>query len=236
MQIQASLGSDVVMCFDECPPFLDDKAKVAESMELTLRWAQRCRDFKNFKPHQKLFGIVQGGMFADLREECIERLVKIGFDGYAIGGLSIGEPIPVMHEMIEKVAPKLPKDKPRYLMGVGRPEDLIQGVKHGIDLFDCVMPTRNARNGQLFTFAHGKVNIKNAQYADDKSPLDAGCGCYTCQNFSKAYLRHIFVAGEMLSAILNTIHNIHHYLELMRRLRSALDENRFDETTAELYT
>lgn len=233
MEIQASLGSDVVMAFDECPPFTKDKATIAASMERTLRWAERCRNYK-LKPHQKLFGIVQGGMFPDLRAECLERLKKIGFDGYAIGGLAIGEPIAMTHEMVRQVAPLLPADKPRYLMGVGRPQDLIVASAYGIDMFDCVMPSRNARNGQLFTSA-GKVNIKNAKYAEDKSRLDSECACYTCQNFTKAYLRHLFVAGEMLSAVLNTIHNISFYLALMARLRDAIAQNRFDEVAHSLY-
>lgn len=233
MEIQKSLGSDVVMAFDECPAFTMDKKIVAKSMERTLLWARRCRDYK-LKPHQKLFGIVQGGMFPDLREECIEKLVKMEFDGYAIGGLSIGEPIPLMHKMARLTAPKLPKDKPRYLMGVGRPEDLIVGVSCGIDLFDCVMPSRNARNGQLFT-SMGKVNIKNKPFADDAGPLDSNCDCYTCKNFSRAYLRHLHVAGEMLSATLNTIHNLHFYLGIMRKLRESISENRFDEVAQSLY-
>jgi queuine tRNA-ribosyltransferase len=233
MEIQASLGSDVVMAFDECPPFTEDKKVVAESMERTLRWARRCRDYK-LKSHQKLFGIVQGGMFVDLRLECIERLQAMGFDGYAIGGLAIGEPIALTHEMVRKVAPHMPKDKARYLMGVGRPEDLIVATAYGIDMFDCVMPSRNARNGQLFT-SRGKVNIKNAQYIEDQSALDPECECYTCKNFTKAYLRHLFVAGEILSSMLNTLHNIHFYLNLMRRLRAGIAENRFDELAASLY-
>lgn len=234
MEIQRALGSDVVMAFDECPPFTEDKTVVAKSMERTLKWAQRCRDFK-LKSHQKLFGIVQGGMFTDLREECLERLVKIGFDGYAIGGLSIGEPITVMHQMVRAIAPKLPTDKARYLMGVGRPEDLIVGVAYGLDMFDCVMPTRNARNGQLFT-SEGKINIKNSKYTDDSGPLDPRCNCYTCTNFSRAYLRHLFVCGEILSGILNSLHNIHYYLALMSKLRDSITQNRFDEVAVPLYT
>ncbi len=233
MEIQASLGSDVVMAFDECPAYSADKKVIADSMARTLRWAQRCRDYK-LKPHQKLFGIIQGGMFEDLRAECAEKLAAMDFDGYAIGGLSIGEPVPLMHKMARFTAPLLPADKPRYLMGVGRPEDLIVGVSCGIDIFDCVMPTRNARNGQLFT-STGKLNIKNKQYAEDAGPLDADCECYTCLNFSRAYLRHLFVAGEMTSAILNTIHNISFYLSLMRKLRAAIAENRFDEVATRLY-
>ena len=217
MEIQAALGSDVVMAFDECPAFTDDKSRVAESMELTLRWAQRCRDYK-LKPHQKLFGIVQGGMFPDLRAECIARLSAMGFDGYAIGGLSIGEPPETMHKMVQAVAPLLPADKPRYLMGVGRPEDLLVGAAYGIDMFDCVMPTRNARNGTLFT-SGGKVNIKNAAFAEDDGPLDPHCGCYTCRTFTRAYLRHLTLVGEMLGAQLATIHNVSFYLSWMREIR-----------------
>ncbi len=237
MEIQASLGSDVVMAFDECPAYTEDKTVVAKSMERTLRWAQRCRDYK-LKSHQKLFGIVQGGMFTDLRQECLERLVAMGFDGYAIGGLSIGEPVEIMHKMTQAVAPLLPKDKPRYLMGVGRPQDLIVGVASGIDIFDCVMPTRNARNGQLFT-SIGKLNIKNAKYTEDASPLDSECECYTCKNYSKAYLRHLFITQEILSSTLNSIHNLAFYLTVMRTLRSSIPksskENRFDEAAHSLY-
>ncbi len=233
MEIQKSLGSDIVMAFDECPAYTNDKKAVAESMKKTLAWARRCRDFK-LHPHQKLFGIVQGGMYEDLRQECAEKLVEMEFDGYAIGGLSIGEPIPVMHKMARLVAPMLPKNKPRYLMGVGRPQDLIVGVSAGIDIFDCVMPSRNARNGQLFT-SKGKVNIKNAKYAESNEPLDAECSCYTCQNHTRAYLRHLFIANELSSAILNTIHNIHFYLNLMSRLRAAITENRFDDVAPSLY-
>jgi queuine tRNA-ribosyltransferase len=233
MEIQAALGSDVVMAFDECPPFTEDKKKISESMERTLRWAQRCRDYP-LKPHQKLFGIVQGGMFLDLRQECLERLEAMGFDGYAIGGLAIGEPIAYTHSMVRQIAPLLPKNKARYLMGVGRPEDLIVGAAYGIDMFDCVMPSRNARNGQLFT-STGRVNIKNAQYAEDQSPLDAECACYTCKTFTKAYLRHLFVAGEILSSVLNTLHNITYYLSLMQKLRRSIAENRFDEAATQLY-
>lgn len=234
MEIQRALGSDVVMAFDECPPFTEDKKLVSQSMERTLRWAQRCRDFK-LKPHQKLFGIIQGGMFVDLRMECMERLQAIGFDGYAIGGLSIGESVETMHKMVRAVAPHMPSDKARYLMGVGRPEDLIVGAAYGLDMFDCVMPTRNARNGQLFT-SEGKINIKNAKYIDDAGALDPKCDCYTCKNFSRAYLRHLFVAGEILSGMLNSLHNIHFYLSLMRSLREAISQNRFDEVAASLYT
>jgi queuine tRNA-ribosyltransferase len=232
MEIQASLGSDVVMAFDECPPFTDNKDIVAKSMERTLKWARRCRDYK-LKPHQKLFGIIQGGMFLDLREECLERLVAMGFDGYAIGGLSIGEPLWLMHKMVRAIAPKMPKDKLRYLMGVGRPQDLIVGVSCGVDVFDCVMPTRNARNGSLFT-SQGKINIKNAKYILDESPLDPNCDCYTCKNFTKAYLRHLFVSGEILASILNTIHNITFYLSLMKKLRQAIKENNFKEVAEKL--
>ncbi len=220
MEIQRALGSDVVMVFDECPAFSEDKTKVAQSMELTLRWARRCRDFK-LKPHQKLFGIVQGGMFPDLREECLTRLKAMGFEGYAIGGLSIGEPVETMHRMVRQIAPLLPTDLPRYLMGVGRPEDLIVGAAYGIDIFDCVMPTRNARNGTLFT-SQGRLNIKSKKFAEDPSPLDPLCECYTCRNFSKAYLRHLFAVGEILSSVLNSIHNISFYLRLMKELRSVI--------------
>ena len=234
MEIQAALGSDVVMVFDECPAFSEDKAKVAASMELTLKWAQRCRDYK-LKPHQKLFGIIQGGMFPDLREECTKRLVAMGFDGYAIGGLSIGEPVETMHRMVKAVAPLMPADKPRYLMGVGRPEDLLVGAAYGIDMFDCVMPTRNARNGTIFT-SRGRINIKNAIYAEDPTPLDPSCHCYTCKTFSKAYLRHLFSVGELLALTLNTLHNISFYLSFMSEIRCAVKENQFDTLLESFYT
>lgn len=220
MEIQAALGSDVVMAFDECPAFTEDKAVVQKSMAVTLAWAQRCRDYK-LKSHQKLFGIVQGGMFTDLRAECVEKMVPMGFDGYAIGGLSIGEPPPTMHKMVQAVAPLLPADKPRYLMGVGRPEDLLVGAAYGIDIFDCVMPTRNARNGTLFT-SGGKVNIKNAGFAEDRGPVDPACGCYTCRTFTRAYMRHLTLSGEMLGAMLATIHNISFYLAFMAEIRSLI--------------
>ncbi|MGE4233762.1 MAG: tRNA guanosine(34) transglycosylase Tgt [Bacteriovoracia bacterium] len=239
IEIQRALGSDVVMVFDECPPFTEDKTLVSKSMDRTLEWAKRCRDVK-LKSHQKMFGIVQGGLFYDLRMECLEKLISIGFDGYALGGLSIGEPIPLLYDMVRRVAPKMPSDKPRYLMGVGRPQDILVGASYGIDLFDCVMPTRNARNGQLFT-SKGKINIKNTQYTDDPSPLDEACRCYTCQNFSKAYLRHLFVSQELLSSILNSLHNVYFYLDIMRQVRLFLDTpkdvNRitFDEFASDLY-
>lgn len=233
MEIQKALGSDIVMAFDECPAYAVDKKKIAESMERTLRWARRCRDYP-LKPHQKLFGIVQGGVFLDLRQECLERLQTMGFDGYALGGLAIGEPIPQMHEIVRAFAPQMPKDKPRYLMGVGRPEDLLVGVSAGIDLFDCVMPTRNARNGQLFTHL-GKINIKNARYKEDVTPLDPSCSCYTCTQFTKAYLRHLYSVQEMLAGILGTIHNLSFYLGMMSQLRQAILENRFDELARTFY-
>lgn len=234
MEIQKALGSDIVMAFDECPSFTEDQALVEKSMHRTLNWADRCRNFK-LSSHQKLFGIVQGGMFLDLRKECISALEKLQFDGYAIGGLSIGEPTPVMHEMVRATAPHLPEEKPRYLMGVGRPEDLIVGVAYGIDLFDCVMPTRNARNGQLFT-KNGRINIRNAKYADDGEPLDPTCNCYTCQTgFSRAYLRHLFIVGEILASTLATIHNVHFYLWLMSELRKAIANGSFDAVAQSLY-
>ncbi len=221
MEIQAALGADIVMAFDECPaPEATDKAVVRKSMERTLAWAQRCRDYR-LKSHQKLFGIVQGGIFLDLREECLERLQAMGFDGYALGGLAIGEPIADMYRVVAAMARRLPQDKPRYLMGVGTPQDLVVCAAYGVDMFDCVMPSRNARNGQLFT-SQGKVNIKNAMYADDAASVDAACVCVACADYSRAYLRHLFVAQELLSSTLNTIHNLTYYLTLMARVRQVI--------------
>ena len=233
MRVQRELGADVVMIFDECTPYPADEEQTRASMELSLRWAKRSKDAHGDNP-AALFGIVQGGMFTHLRDESLAGLLKIGFDGYAIGGLSVGEPKDDMIRILDHTAPKLPEDKPRYLMGVGRPQDIVESVRRGVDMFDCVMPTRNARNGHLFT-RYGEVKIRNAQYRDDTSPLDAQCGCYTCQNYSRAYLRHLDKTGEILGSRLNTIHNLYYYQELMRGLRKALEEQYLDQFIEEFY-
>ena len=227
VEIQEALGADIIMAFDECTPYPATRDYARESHERTLRWAKRCRAAKK-DTGQALFGIVQGGMHADLRKQSAEALVDIGFEGYAIGGLSVGETKTVMYEMIEATVPSLPRDQPRYLMGVGTPEDLVEGVDRGIDMFDCVMPTRNARNGTFFT-SFGKVVIRNAQYERDKQPIDPECACYTCRNFTRAYLRHLFNAGEVLALRLGTIHNLFFYLDLMRGVRASIGEGRFRE-------
>ncbi|HEY8608779.1 MAG TPA: tRNA guanosine(34) transglycosylase Tgt [Noviherbaspirillum sp.] len=232
MQIQKVLNSDIVMQFDECTPYeIDGRPATADeagkSMRMSLRWARRSRnEFDQGQNPNALFGIVQGGMFEDLRDESLAGLQEIGFEGYAIGGLSVGEPKEDMMRVLEHVGPRLPADKPHYLMGVGTPEDLVAGVANGVDMFDCVMPTRNARNGWLFT-RFGDLKIKNSRYKDEDKPLDESCDCYTCRNFSRAYLYHLHRAGEILGARLNTIHNLHYYLQLMREMRAAIDEDRF---------
>ena len=227
MRIQRVLNSDIVMIFDECTPFPATEREAADSMRLSLRWAARSRAAHEGNPNA-LFGIVQGGMYESLRDESLAGLVKIGFDGYAIGGLSVGEPKEDMRRILEHTAPKLPADKPRYLMGVGTPEDLVASVAQGIDMFDCVMPTRNARNGMLFT-QNGDIKIKNAQYRLDTRPLDEECSCYTCANFSRAYLHHLYRLKEILSARLNTIHNLHYYQQLMSEIRVSIEADAFDE-------
>jgi queuine tRNA-ribosyltransferase len=231
--IQGRLGSDIAMALDECLGHPASREAARASMERTLRWGRRGRDrFLDrpgrgiapadvTNPGQVQFGIVQGSTYRDLREASAEQTVAIGFDGYAIGGLSVGEPIPVMYEVVDWTARLLPSDRPRYLMGAGTPQDLVECAARGIDLFDCVLPTRNARNGQLFT-RHGRLNIKNAEFAEDERPPDPACGCYTCRHFSRAYLRHLFQAGEMTAGTLNTLHNLHFYLDTMRRIREAI--------------
>ncbi len=233
MQIQRTLNSDIVMQLDECTPYrIGDRpateAEAGASMRMSLRWAQRSKDeFERLENTNALFGIVQGGMYVNLREESLEGLKKIGFHGYALGGLSVGEPKEEMLRILDEVACKLPEDRPRYLMGVGTPEDLVDGVSRGIDMFDCVMPTRNARNGWLFT-RFGDIKLKNSRYRSDLRPLDPSCSCYTCRNFSRAYLHHLHRVGEILGARLNTIHNLHYYLTLAAEMRAALDEGRFE--------
>tara|TARA_Y100000590_G_scaffold433177_2_gene549940 strand:+ start:553 stop:1701 length:1149 start_codon:yes stop_codon:yes gene_type:complete len=234
MEVQRALGTDIVMAFDQCPPYPTTDEDLRKAMDRTHAWAKRGLQVE-LKPHQARFGIVQGGMVEGYRKESAEILSSMDFDGYAIGGLSIGEPVELLHEMTQITAPLLPQTKPRYLMGVGRPEDLIEGVRSGIDIFDCVMPTRNARNGQLFT-STGKINIKNAQYAEDQRPLDESCQCETCRNYTRAYLHHLFRAGEALSARLNSIHNLSFYISLMNKMRSAIVENRFESWRKSFYT
>lgn len=232
MQIQRILNSDIVMQFDECTPYeIDGRAatteEAARSMRMSLRWAKRSVDeFKHGENPNALFGIVQGGMFEHLRDESLAGLEELDFQGIAIGGLSVGEPKEDMLRVLEHIGPRLPENKPHYLMGVGTPEDLVAGVSNGIDMFDCVMPTRNARNGWLFT-RFGDIKIKNAPYKQDTEPLDSTCTCYTCRNFSRAYLHHLHRTGEILGARLNTIHNLHYYLELMQEMRNALDGDNF---------
>jgi queuine tRNA-ribosyltransferase len=232
MQIQRALNSDIVMQFDECTPYQIDGRpatidEAAKSMRMSLRWARRSKnEFVAGENPNALFGIVQGGMFEHLRDESLAGLEDIDFPGIAIGGLSVGEPKEDMMRMLSHVGPRLPANKPHYLMGVGTPEDLVAGVANGIDMFDCVMPTRNARNGWLFT-RFGDIKIKNARYKDDQLPLDETCDCYACRNFSRAYLHHLHRAGEILGARLNTIHNLHYYLQLMREMRAAIDGGQF---------
>ena len=234
MQIQRSLNSDIVMQFDECTPYeIDGRPATAEeaakSMRMSLRWAQRSmNEFKAGENPNALFGIVQGGMYERLRDESLAGLEDINFPGLAIGGLSVGEPKEDMMRILEHVGPRLPENKPHYLMGVGTPEDLVAGVANGVDMFDCVMPTRNARNGWLFT-RFGDLKIKNARYKDEQAPLDESCTCYCCKNFSRAYLHHLHRSKEILGARLNTIHNLHYYLNLMQEIRDAIDADRFHE-------
>ena len=230
IEIQDALGADVVMAFDECVAHDATREDAERAMQRTLRWARRCREASRATP-SALFGIVQGGLFPDLREEAARETVALEFDGYAIGGLSVGESKDEMARVIEQVAPMLPASRARYLMGVGTPEDLIEGVARGIDLFDCVMPTRHARTGWLFT-SRGRVVIKHAEYATDDRPLDPACGCYTCRHFSRAYLRHLFVSKEALASRLNTLHNLSFYLTLMAEMRCAIDEGRFESFRA----
>ncbi|WP_421831510.1 tRNA guanosine(34) transglycosylase Tgt [Limnobacter sp.] len=233
MRIQTVLNSDIVMIFDECTPYPATHTEARLSMEMSMRWARRSRDsFDELGNNNGLFGIVQGGMYEDLRDISLQGLEEIGFDGYAIGGLSVGEPKDDMQRILAHTAPKLPQHKPRYLMGVGTPEDLVSAVGQGIDMFDCVMPTRNARNGWLFTRT-GDIRIRNAKFRNDESPLDATCSCYTCKNFSRAYLHHLDRSKEILGAQLNTMHNLHYYLELMREMREAIEQDRFEEFVKE---
>ena len=233
IQVQRDLGSDVVMIFDECTPYPATEKEAEVSMQLSLRWAQRSKDAHGDSP-SALFGIVQGGMYESLRDQSLAGLVDIDFDGFAIGGLSVGEPKDDMLRVLDHLADTMPADKPRYLMGVGKPADLVEGVRRGIDMFDCVMPTRNARNGHLFT-STGVIKIRNARHRHDTATLDTECDCYTCTNFSRGYLHHLEKCGEMLSSQLNTIHNLRFYQSLMAGLRDAIAEGQLDAFTEEFY-
>jgi queuine tRNA-ribosyltransferase len=233
MQVQRDLGSDIVMIFDECTPYPATEKEAADSMRMSLRWAKRSKDAHGDNP-SALFGIIQGGMYEELRDESLAGLQDIGFDGYAIGGLSVGEPKPDMMRVLRHVAPKMPQDKPRYLMGVGKPEDLVEGVRRGVDMFDCVMPTRNARNSHLFT-SKGVLKIRNAANRSYNGPVDDECDCYTCKNFSRAYLHHLDKCKEILGATLNSIHNLHYYQTLMAGLRRSLEEGTFAGFVDEFY-
>jgi len=233
MEVQTALDSDVVMAFDECPPYPATESEARRSMELSMRWARRSRDaFVALGNRNALFGIVQGGTWLDLRRESVARLTEVGFDGYAVGGLAVGEPAGERNAVLEALEPRLPQDRPRYLMGVGTPTDIVLAVARGIDMFDCVMPTRNARNGHLFT-SRGVIKVRNAGHQSDTSPLDPDCGCYTCRHYSRAYLRHLDRCNEILGARLNTIHNLHYYLSLMARIRAAIEAGRYPAFLAE---
>jgi queuine tRNA-ribosyltransferase len=227
MAIQKALGSDVIMAFDECAPYPADHEYVRNSVRLTTRWARVCIECSHGES-QALFGIVQGGMVPELREQSAREIVAMGFDGYALGGLSVGEDRAIRQQVIQQTTPFLPEETPRYLMGVGKPADILDGVAAGIDMFDCVLPTRNARNGALFT-GQGPLAIKNARYAEDERPVEESCSCYTCTHFSRAYLRHLFMAKELLAYRLNTIHNLHYYMGFMADVRQAIQEGRFQE-------
>jgi queuine tRNA-ribosyltransferase len=237
--VQAQLGSDIAMVLDECLAHPASPADARAALQRTARWARRARTRMAAlrdgaaagvivtNPCQAQFGIVQGSVFPELRAESAEQTMAVGFEGYAIGGLSVGEPPEQMYDVVASTAPQLPADRPRYLMGAGTPEDLVEAIARGVDLFDCVLPTRNARNGQLFT-STGRINIKNARYAEDDRPIDPDCGCYTCRTASRAYLRHLFMAGEITAATLNTLHNLHFYLDTLRRIREAIEFRRFE--------
>ena len=236
IEIQICLGSDIMMCLDECIQYPVDRDNARGALELTNRWAARCKQTwqEHLDSSGALFGIVQGGMFKDLRAMSADALVEKDFSGYAVGGLSVGEPKDLMFEIADFTLPRLPDAKPKYVMGTGTPADLIELVALGADMFDCVLPTRNARNGQMFTKS-GTINIYNSRFKDDPEPVETGCRCYTCQNYSKAYLRHLYMAKELLAYRLNTIHNIYFYISLMKRVRTAICEDRFNEFRKEFY-
>lgn len=237
MAIQHALGSDIMMAFDECTPYPATHDQARESMALSMRWAVRCIDFHHESgrgDQQALFGIVQGGVYEDLRAESAETLIEMDFDGYAIGGLAVGEPQEERELTLDATAPKLPQNKSRYLMGVGRPEDIVEAVRRGVDMFDCVMPTRNARNGHLFT-RHGVLKVRNTRYVSDTKPIDPDCGCYACQNYSRAYIKHLQKCNEILGHRLATTHNLYYYQELMATLRGAIESGEFEQTAKALY-
>ncbi|MCB2181655.1 MAG: tRNA guanosine(34) transglycosylase Tgt [Desulfobulbaceae bacterium] len=231
--VQEALGSDIMMCLDTCIPYPATKQETKEATELTARWAKRCRTAHKQR-QQLLFGIVQGGMYPEMRAQAVDEIVEIGFDGYALGGLSVGEPREMMYDMTSSTAALLPAESAKYVMGVGTPEDLVECVYRGIDMFDCVMPTRNARNGMLFT-SKGRLVIKNARYYNDHQPVDEKCDCYTCRNYSRAYLRHLYMAREIMASHLNTIHNLHYFVHLMDDIRRAITEDRFEKFREEFY-
>ncbi|NBI06939.1 tRNA guanosine(34) transglycosylase Tgt [Senegalia massiliensis] len=234
IEIQNSLGSDIAMAFDECPPYPADRDYVKKSLERTTRWAKRCKDYHKKPDTQGIFGIVQGGMYRDLREQSAKEIIDLDFPGYAVGGLSVGEPAELMYEVLDYTVPLLPKDKPRYLMGVGSPDYLFEAVIRGIDMADCVLPTRIARNGTVFT-SSGRLVVKNAKYKEDFSPLDSECDCYACKNYTRAYIRHLFKADEILGARLTTTHNLYFLIKLMENIREAIKQDRLLEYREEFY-
>ncbi len=236
VEIQLCLNSDIIMCLDQCIQYPSDYEDTKKALELTTRWGERCKGYweKHVENHNALFGIVQGGMYKDLRKQSAEQLREIGFEGYAVGGLSVGEPKDLMLEMADETLSVLSDTKPRYVMGMGTPEDLVNLVDLGADMFDCVLPTRNARNGQLFT-EDGVINICNARFKTDTNPIDSSCGCYTCSNYSRAYIRHLYMARELLAYRLNTIHNLSYYIRLMENIREAIEKNQFDEFKKDFY-
>jgi len=233
VEIQEKLGSDIAMSLDECTPYPVERAYAEQSVKRTIEWAKRGK-MRHERRDQALFGIVQGSVFVDLRLRCLDALMEMGFDGYAIGSLSVGEPKEVMFEVLEQILPHFPENSPRYIMGVGTPEDIVEAVSLGVDMFDCVLPTRNARNGTLFT-SFGKINIKKNEFVRDENPIDPLCSCYTCRNFSRAYLRHLYVSRELLSYRLNTIHNLHYYLELFRQIRKAIEQDCYEDWKRNFY-
>jgi queuine tRNA-ribosyltransferase len=234
MQVQRDLGSDIVMIFDECTPYPATREQTEASMQLSMRWAERSKQAHQGNP-SALFGIVQGGMYPEFREQSATGLTAIGFDGYAIGGLSVGEPEDERNRILEATVPHLPAAQPRYLMGVGKPEDIVEAVRRGVDMFDCVIPTRNARTGFLYTRG-GILRIRNARYQDDTRPIDEHCNCYTCRNYSRSYLRHLDKCGEILGSRLNTLHNLYYYQQLMREIRAAIEVGRFDDFADAFYS
>lgn len=233
MEIQMALGSDIAMVFDQCSPYPASRFETQLAADRTYKWAKECQGYHRH-PEQVLFGIVQGGLFPDIRKENALQLIDLNFPGYAIGGLSVGEPKPLMYEILDSLVPLLPSDKPRYLMGVGAPESILEGVSRGIDMFDCVLPTRNGRNGCLFTHS-GKISITNSKYREDLQPLDSYCHCYTCRNFTRAYLRHLYIAKEMLAPILGTIHNLYFMNQLMKKIRQAISEDSLEAFKKDFY-